>query len=116
MIKNSPASSLPVQIEWIYSRPSPPNGRSMPLNQQVINGQIGSLKSSEFQKKKFRRVKINLECNFFFQNDPISTKFNPQKRKPAIFFLWASSADRKQQTELSKREKWLVPVFTIQSK
>ena len=32
-----------------------------------------------------------------------------------LFCLWAFSADRKQQTELSKREKWLVPVFTIQS-
>ncbi len=29
--------------------------------------------------------------------------------------MWASSADHKQETELSKREKWLVPFFTIKS-
>jgi hypothetical protein len=40
--------------------------------------------------------------------------FNPQKQKMTIS-VCALSADRKQQTELSKREKWLVPVFTIQS-
>jgi hypothetical protein len=26
--------------------------------------------------------------------------------------VWASSADPKQQSEVSKREKWLVPIFT----
>jgi hypothetical protein len=30
--------------------------------------------------------------------------------------VWASSADCKQQMELSKREKWLVPVSVVQSK
>jgi hypothetical protein len=60
---------------------------------------------------------------------PYEPNFNPQKQKPAISVigprqlivnrqkaavstlctLWG---DRKQQAELSKREKWLVPVST----
>ncbi len=34
-------------------------------------------------------------------------------QKAAVTTLWG---DRKQKTELSKREKWLVPVSTIQRK
>ncbi len=51
--------------------------------QKVINGQSWSFKSSEFQfffsegKYWFRML--------IFLNGPISTDFNPQKRKPAIF-------------------------------
>ncbi len=37
-----------------------------------------------------------------FSNVPIPTKFQPPKKK---IFVWASSADPKQQTELSQREK-----------
>jgi hypothetical protein len=41
----------------------------------------------------------------FFLKTPNLLNFNPQKRKSAIFVVWASSANPKQQTELSKHDK-----------
>ncbi len=82
------------------------------ITQQVLNRQIGSPKSSEFQKN-ISRGNNSLRRLIFFVNVPKCTIFQPQKQKTGHFYVWASSADRKQQTELSKREKCLVPVFTI---
>ena len=80
------------------------------LSQQVLNGQIGSPKSFEFQEF-FSQGRQRLRTQIFFKNVPICTKFYPPETKTGHFCVWASSAGRKQQTELSKHEKWLVPVF-----
>ncbi len=86
------------------------------LTQEVLNRQIGSLKSSQFQIF-FSQGKNWLRMLIFFQKSPYLPNFNPPKKKTSNFFVWASSADPKQQTELSKkREKWFLPVFIIESK
>jgi hypothetical protein len=54
------------------------------LTQQVLNGQIGSPKSFEFQELFSQGKQRLFERSFFFKMFPYVPNFNPQKQKPAI--------------------------------
>ncbi len=84
------------------------------LSQQVLNGQIGSLKSSEFQEF-FSQGKHRLRMLILLLTFSYLTYFNPQKIKPAFFLCGPRQLILNSRRSSQNRKNWLLPVFTIQS-
>jgi hypothetical protein len=85
------------------------------FNPASTNGQIGSLKSSEFQEF-FSQGKHGLRMLIFLLTFSYLPYFNPQKIKPAIFLCGPRQMILNIRRSSQNMKNWLLPVFTLQSK